>query len=309
MTVSNTVVKNVYAGNGSTTVFPYTFALNTDDGQYVQVLITDEAGVETDVTQFATIDTNIRTVTYPNAGTPLPAGRKIVLKRIIPYTQELNLESQGPFYAEDIEAELDRIVMMVQQIKEVTDRCVKASASSSLVISEMTIQEIYQARDDAETAAVAAGGSAAAAASSANSAATNATTAFNAAIDAASSAADADTSAAHAANSAANADTSAGQAAAAAQSAQSLIETSAYDEDVTYQPGETAMLPDGAVYRCITESTGEYPATSSKWVSVATTVFHTFEYNASGNLVPLLHPQASQFFGINENGNIYPKLY
>lgn len=151
MTVSNTVVKNVYAGNGSTTVFPYTFALNTDDGQYVQVIVANEQGAET-VTDNFTIDTDARNVTYPAVGDPLPTGYKIVLKRTLPNIQELNLESQGPFFAEDIEAELDRQVMMIQQLQESNDRAVKVQASSSTTPDEL-IDDLRQAATDAAAAA------------------------------------------------------------------------------------------------------------------------------------------------------------
>lgn len=151
MTVSNTIVKNVYLGNGSTTVFPYTFALNTDDGQYVQVIIANKQGAET-VTDNFTIDTDARNVTYPAVGDPLPTGYKIVLKRTLPNIQELNLESQGPFFAEDIEAELDRQVMMIQQLQELNDRAVKVQASSSTTPDEL-IDELRQAATDATAAA------------------------------------------------------------------------------------------------------------------------------------------------------------
>ena len=130
MALSNTVVKNVYTGNDSTTVFPYTFALDTGDGDNVGVYVTDGEGVSSKVAATGyTIDTTAKTVTYPKTGDPLPSGRKITICREIPDKQELNLENLGPFYAEDIEGTLDRIVMMIQQLEEKVSRATLADIS------------------------------------------------------------------------------------------------------------------------------------------------------------------------------------
>jgi len=151
MSVQNQDVKNVYAGNGSTTVFPYTFALNEDDSEYVGVYIANETGVSEPTDNF-TIDTNAGTVTYPKVGDPLEVGYKIVIRREIPNEQELNLENLGPFFAEDIEAELDRIVMMVQQLQESDDRSVKVDMSSDITPDQL-LEEIADSVEAAATSA------------------------------------------------------------------------------------------------------------------------------------------------------------
>lgn len=160
MTVQNPIVKNVYTGNGATTVFPYTFALNQDDGEYVTVVIADEAGAETAVTNFK-VDTLSRTVTYPYpAGEPLPEGSRIAIRRAVPMTQELNLENQGPFFAEDIETALDRIVMQVQQINEQIDRSIKVNETGEQDPADL-LNHIYEQAGAAEQAAEQAAASAA----------------------------------------------------------------------------------------------------------------------------------------------------
>ena len=160
MTVQNPIVKNVYTGNGATTVFPYTFALNQDDGEYVTVVIADEAGAETAVTNFK-VDTLSRTVTYPYpAGEPLPEGSRIAIRRAVPMTQELNLENQGPFFAEDIETALDRIVMQVQQINEQIDRSIKVNETGEQAPADL-LNHIYERAGAAEQAAEQAAASAA----------------------------------------------------------------------------------------------------------------------------------------------------
>ena len=82
MTVENPNVRNTYGGNGSTTVFPFTFALNSEDVNNVEVVLTDTEGREARTTDFA-LSLDDKSVRYPkNAGAqPLPRGWKITLKR------------------------------------------------------------------------------------------------------------------------------------------------------------------------------------------------------------------------------------
>ena len=136
MSVQNQIVKNVYEGNGSTRVFPYTFALNETDGEHVKVYIADESEVSTPTDNF-TIDTQLRTVTYPQTGAALPEGSKIVIRRELPNEQDTNLENNGAFFAETIEREFDREVMMIQQLAEQVDRAVKTDMSSVTTPDEL----------------------------------------------------------------------------------------------------------------------------------------------------------------------------
>lgn len=210
MSVQNQIVKNVYAGNGSTTVFPFTFALNTSDGEYVKVYIADETEVSEETTNF-TIDTTVKTVTYPATGDPLPSGYKIIIRRELPNEQDLNLENNGAFFAEDIESTFDREVMMIQQLAEQLDRAVKVDMSSVTTPDEL-IAEL-------RTKSAEAVASAAAAKTSEDNAAASATSAGTSATNAATSATAASNSATNAATSETNAGTSATNAAASATSA------------------------------------------------------------------------------------------
>ena len=129
MTVENPNVKNTYAGNGSTTVFPFTFQLNPEDVNNVFVTLSNEEGTEIETTDFL-LSLSDKSVRYPKRGEqPLSPGWKITIHRRLPYTQTLNLMSQGPFFAEDIEGQFDRQEMQIQQLAEAVDRCVKGSIS------------------------------------------------------------------------------------------------------------------------------------------------------------------------------------
>ena len=205
MSVQNQTVKNVYAGNGSTTVFPYTFALNEDDGEYVGVYVTNEEGTSELTTNY-TINTTAKTVTYPTTGDPLPADRKITILRELPNEQNLNLENLGPFFANDVEDEMDREVMMIQQLAEQVDRAVKVDMADDLPPASV-LYDINHVREYRDAAA----GSAAESAMYANNAANSATQSAGSATESANSATEAAGSAAQAAASA----TQAAQAGAA----------------------------------------------------------------------------------------------
>jgi hypothetical protein len=283
MTVQNTIVKNVYVGNGSVTVFPYTFALNNDDGEYVKVVVTDETGAETEVSNYR-VDTTDTTVTYPYpSGDPLPSGHKITLKREIPNTQELNLENQGPFFAKDIEMEFDRVVMMIQQLGEMVGRAVKVSVSSSETPDEI-INSIFESKSAAMQAA--------------ENASISETNAGNSAIAASGSAGDA-------ANSKTRAEEILADIEAAAQTVGGIA--TVYDPNKQYQKADQVMIETGETYRCIQPSLGEYPPTSGKWILTATGTRDTFERDSNDDLMPVQYAQASDLWDIDEDENICPR--
>ena len=127
MTVQNQNVKNVYRGNGSTTVFPFTFAINEDHPEYLHVYITNDGGKAVETTDF-TYDMEARTVTYPkpsSTAAKLSATQRLTIYRVLPYTQGLNLVNQGPFFSEDVEKSLDDLEMQIQQLNEEKGRSLR----------------------------------------------------------------------------------------------------------------------------------------------------------------------------------------
>lgn len=146
MTVQNMTVKNVYEGNGSATVFPYTFVLSPEDGEHVGVYVTDENNISRRVTNF-TVDTAAKTVKYPIGGSPLPAGKRLTLRREIPAQQELNLENQGAFFAEDVETQFDRLVLMIQQLAETLQRAIVVDVASDKKPEDLLLEIMNNLRD------------------------------------------------------------------------------------------------------------------------------------------------------------------
>lgn len=124
MTVQNTIVKDIYVGNGATTKFPITFQM-TDHPEYIKVYITGDDRVAVETENFS-VDFGAKTVTYPANGYPLPDGHKITIYRELPLYQLMNLVNQGPFFAENIELSFDDLTFICQQLNEKLNRTLSA---------------------------------------------------------------------------------------------------------------------------------------------------------------------------------------
>lgn len=116
MTVSTTVSKKVYAGNGVTTAFATTFQF-FDNTDIVVTLVVDATGVETvqTLTTHYTVsggDGSTGTVTMLAA----PAsGQTLVIDRAVPYTQGVDYINNDSFPADAHELALDRLTLLSQQ--------------------------------------------------------------------------------------------------------------------------------------------------------------------------------------------------
>ena len=179
MTITNSTRLVTYTGNGVTTEFDFTFLIPT--GALVVTLYEIATGVEgaplSDALYSATglDDATGGTVTYPLVGSPLAATHKINIKRDVAATQDLNLTNQSPYFPEELEEQLDRIVMMIQQNEETLDRAVTVVPGSGIDPANL-IDDLTTASAAAVAAAAAAALDAAAAAASAIAAAASAGT-------------------------------------------------------------------------------------------------------------------------------------
>src|SRR6266849_4864326 len=131
MTVSTSLNKIIYKGNGATTVFPFTFpGVAAAD---IQVFFTDVLG---NVTLLAassyTLSLNAPTgtnptgaggsVTYNPLGVPIPINTSLTILRTLPLVQSTSLANQGTLYQPVEEAALDYLMMTVQQTAEIGNR-------------------------------------------------------------------------------------------------------------------------------------------------------------------------------------------
>lgn len=123
MTVSTTTNSVVYQGNGSATTFAVPFKVLDEDHLIVKRRI--QATGEVDITYVGTdyfysgIGNDSGTLTLNSAA--LSSNYEIVIERIVPYRQELDLVNAGGFYPETVEDQFDSTTMQVQQIAAQSD--------------------------------------------------------------------------------------------------------------------------------------------------------------------------------------------
>lgn len=121
MTVLTTGSSVEYTGNGATTIWPW-LGFRIDSADDLQVILVEIATeIETLVNPSLYTATGFGldaggSVTYPLTGPPLAATHRIVIQRVVPYEQNLDILNQGGFLPEIAEAQLDRMVMGLQQL-------------------------------------------------------------------------------------------------------------------------------------------------------------------------------------------------
>lgn len=136
MTVTTTANKVVFQGNGSTTVWPFAFPIPAQAD--IQVSLVDVAsGNETilapvlyTVSGFG-VDAG-GSVTYPLSGSPLTTATYLVIERIMPLEQQTDFANQGAAYPADIEAGLDYLMMVAQQLQDALNRAIVFSAADTV---------------------------------------------------------------------------------------------------------------------------------------------------------------------------------
>ena len=258
MSLSSTVNRVDYAGNGVTTSFAYTFRIFSKTDLKVTKRNTT-TNVETPLT--VDVDYTVSGVGVSAGGTitltlALPATHKLTILRQLPITQLTDIRNQSAYYPEALEDQFDRNVMIMQQHYESISRSLRLTDSVKAADFDMkvpadivgavgkvlivnngglgwalgpTATEISNAQGYSQSAF----SSASAAAVSANNAATSELNASTSKTDAAASATASAASAAASAASAASAAGSVAQIQLAAEQTFSLANNQATPADVT----------------------------------------------------------------------------
>jgi hypothetical protein len=251
MTISSEVRKaGPYSGNDATTSFPFSFKVFSASDMVV--VRTDAIGAETILTAGAdySVALNANQDTAPGGSITLPAplasSYLLTITSSVPNLQALDLTNQGGFYPRVINAALDRLTILVQQVAEQVSRAVKVNISSG--ISPDALVASLNAN-----AAAAIASAASAAASEANAAASE-TAAATSETNAAASEASAAASKTAAAGSASTATIQAGNASASALaaanseiSAASSKTAAANSATAAAQSAQTAATPVASV--------------------------------------------------------------
>ncbi|EIE4137155.1 right-handed parallel beta-helix repeat-containing protein [Escherichia coli] len=118
MTVSTEVDHNEYTGNGVTTTFHYTFRIFKKSDLVVQVVdLNDNITVLTLDTDYTVTGAGGYVGGNVILATALANGYQISISRELPVTQETDLRNQGKFFAEVHEDALDKLTMLIQQVR------------------------------------------------------------------------------------------------------------------------------------------------------------------------------------------------
>ena len=140
MTVSSSTSRVQFNGNGSTTVFAYSFKIFDQDD--LTVIVRSANGTET----VKTITTHYTVSGVGNAGggnvtmlTAPASGETLTILREQDLVQELDLVPNDPFPAQSLEDALDKLTFIVQQHDEELGRSIKASRTNTIGSTEFTV--------------------------------------------------------------------------------------------------------------------------------------------------------------------------
>ena len=140
MTVSSTTTRVSFSGDGSTTVFAYTFKIFDDDD--ITVILRSSTGTET--VQTKTTDYSVSGVGNTNGGnvtmvTAPATGETLVLRRTSAQTQTTDYVANDPFPAATHEDALDKLTFLAQEQQEELDRAIKISRTNTMTSTEFTV--------------------------------------------------------------------------------------------------------------------------------------------------------------------------
>jgi hypothetical protein len=146
MTVSSSTSRVQFNGNGSTTVFAYSFKIFDQDD--LTVIVRSATGTET----VKTITTHYTVSGVGNAGggnvtmlTAPASGETLTILREQDLVQELNLVENDPFPSQSLEDALDKLTFIVQQHDEELARTIKASRTNTITSTEFTVSAASRA--------------------------------------------------------------------------------------------------------------------------------------------------------------------
>jgi hypothetical protein len=116
-----------YNGNGSTTVFSYTFKVLDEEHLIVTLLAADKI---TETVKVLGTDYTVTGVDNPNGGqitmvVPPAAGEELVITRAVPLEQEIDLQNRRAVNPETLEEGLDRLTQIAQDQQQQLDRSIK----------------------------------------------------------------------------------------------------------------------------------------------------------------------------------------
>lgn len=167
MTVLSELSKVAYIGSSTQAMYPIPFEFINSDNIYVSVYTKDNEFVEnwTYSNQYIIEDSNVKVL----SGFEIDDTKKLLIIRVVDAVQDNRYREGGDFPAKSTETSFDKLTMLIQQLQEVLDRCVKVEVLDNQTPEEL-IDNVFEQLDLATTT----GEAAIAAAEQAKEAATSA---------------------------------------------------------------------------------------------------------------------------------------
>lgn len=144
MTISTTIIKNSYSGDGSVVAFTYAFKITDED--FIEVIVKTNATGAESVRAIGTGSTNYAvtgvgeaaggTVTFVTAPT---SAETVVLRRSTTQTQALDLIENDNLPANSIENAFDKNLSIIQELQEQLNRSIKISRTNTMTSTEFTV--------------------------------------------------------------------------------------------------------------------------------------------------------------------------
>lgn len=135
MAISTTENKKIYQGDGHNRVWPFPFPVHKDDDLRVAItapeLFAEDEWLADGQYQVNGLESEQVEIVYPISGAPLASGYKITILRELALTSDFNPVNGSGFDPEETTRELDRHIMMIQQLREDVSRAAKLPPSSS----------------------------------------------------------------------------------------------------------------------------------------------------------------------------------
>lgn len=149
MTIETTAIVTTQQGDGANTVWTYSFLIPAAADMIVS--LTDRTtGIVTVLSSALYTATGLNnsnggTVTYPLTGSPLTTNSNITIERSLAYTQDTDLVNQGGYYPDVVEAALDYITMLTQQLSNLGDRALVTPVTDPAV--PLALPSVYERAD------------------------------------------------------------------------------------------------------------------------------------------------------------------
>jgi len=144
MTISTTIIKNSYSGDGSVVAFTYAFKIA--DATFIQVIVKTNATGAESVRAIGTGSTNYAvtgvgeagggTVTFVTAPTN---AETVVLRRSTTQTQALDLIENDNLPANSLETAFDKNLSLIQELQEELNRSIKISRANTMTSTEFNV--------------------------------------------------------------------------------------------------------------------------------------------------------------------------